>query len=412
MDNLSHSLAGLAIGELLHRTLPPEENTDLGLWRRRLILFSSWLASNFPDLDLLWSRLLPPPLGYLLHHRGHTHTFFYAVVEGALIFALCWLLWPAARRLVAASSSARTGLILAITLGLVSHLAMDYLNSYGIHPFHPFNSGWYYGDLVFIIEPVFWIAFGIPVAMNIPNLPLRIAAVAALVGAPIYFTTQGYLPWASGGLLTLSALALGLLEHRKQSTRQAGGIAIGMGLALAFILLQSVASARVQSLVRHLTESRHSDAKLVDAALTSFPTNPLCWAFASINANEQAGTYYLHRGILSLAPHLMPSIQCPNLYGEEPQESHAEFTIFWETNGDLKLLRELKASNCFLEAWLRFARIPFVTAELATDLRFRSRVNRADFSALKFDDFTGQQCPHSVPAWDFPRADLLLPKSN
>jgi inner membrane protein len=108
----------------------------------------------------------------------------------------------------------------------------------------------------------------------------------------------------------------------------------------------------------------------------------------------------------------MPSPQCPNLYGEEPQESHAEFTIFSETNGDLKLLRELKASNCFLEAWLRFARIPLVTAELATDLRFRSRVNRADFSALKFDDFTGQQCPPSVPAWDFPRADLLLPKNN
>jgi inner membrane protein len=41
---------------------------------------------------------------------------------------------------------------------------MDSLNVYGVHPLWPFDPNWYYGDLVFIVEPVFWIGFGVPLA--------------------------------------------------------------------------------------------------------------------------------------------------------------------------------------------------------------------------------------------------------
>jgi membrane-bound metal-dependent hydrolase YbcI (DUF457 family) len=37
-------------------------------------------------------------------------------------------------------------------LGLLLHLGMDYLNVYGVHPFHPFDSRWRYGDMIFIVE--------------------------------------------------------------------------------------------------------------------------------------------------------------------------------------------------------------------------------------------------------------------
>jgi sec-independent protein translocase protein TatC len=46
------------------------------------------LAGNFPDLDLVLTPLLPAPLGYLLHHRGHTHTVLYALPQMLLLAAL------------------------------------------------------------------------------------------------------------------------------------------------------------------------------------------------------------------------------------------------------------------------------------------------------------------------------------
>ncbi|WP_229507669.1 metal-dependent hydrolase [Massilia sp. Dwa41.01b] len=82
MDNLTHSLVGLALGELAHRVLPTEADPARASTRRRLLLSCGALASNFPDLDLVLTPLLPDPFGYLLHHRGHTHTLLYAPAPG------------------------------------------------------------------------------------------------------------------------------------------------------------------------------------------------------------------------------------------------------------------------------------------------------------------------------------------
>ena len=92
MDNMTHSLVGLALGELVDRALPAPADPSRGRLRRRLLLATGLLASNFPDLDLVLTPLLPAPLGYLIHHRGHTHTLLYALPQVALLLALLWLL--------------------------------------------------------------------------------------------------------------------------------------------------------------------------------------------------------------------------------------------------------------------------------------------------------------------------------
>ena len=38
------------------------------------------------------------------------------------------------------------------------HIGMDFMNNYGVHPFWPVDSRWWYGDSVFIIEPLLWAA--------------------------------------------------------------------------------------------------------------------------------------------------------------------------------------------------------------------------------------------------------------
>lgn len=155
MDNLTHSLAGLALGELTHRLLPVEADPQRASTRRRLLLVSAAVASNFPDLDLVLTGLAPEPLGYLLHHRGHTHTLLYALPQALLMLAAIWLLWPAARHLLRTNGAARLGLAATTVLGLLLHLGMDAMNVYGVHPFAPFDPRWFYGDMVFIVEPVF-----------------------------------------------------------------------------------------------------------------------------------------------------------------------------------------------------------------------------------------------------------------
>src|SRR4051794_15076928 len=107
MDNLTHSVVGLALGELVERSLPPQADPLRQRTRRKLLLFAGWAGSNLPDLDLLLSPLAERPLGYLLHHRGYTHTLLYVIPQAIALLALAWLLWPGARRLLRADPTAR-----------------------------------------------------------------------------------------------------------------------------------------------------------------------------------------------------------------------------------------------------------------------------------------------------------------
>src|SRR6185503_10544852 len=44
----------------------------------------SILANNAPDIDSFYESLVPKPLGSLLHHRWHTHTFVLVPLRATL----------------------------------------------------------------------------------------------------------------------------------------------------------------------------------------------------------------------------------------------------------------------------------------------------------------------------------------
>lgn len=412
MDNLSHSVVGLAAGEWIHRSLPSEPDAESGRVRRRMLLLSCWIASNFPDLDLFLTPLLPSPLGYLLHHRGHTHTVLYAIPQALLVWGMVWLCWPAARALLKASSSARTGLVLTVSAGFALHLLMDYLNSYGIHPFYPYEPRWFFGDMVFILEPLFWIAFGVPVVMTIERRWIKSLLMTLLVGAPLYFAIRGFLPWTSMATLAVVALVLASLQQRSgaRGTRALTAAAL---VGICFVGIQGAASYRAKTMVAQALTDIDPASVLLDASMTPFPTNPVCWTFVSIESNEAAGTYRLRRGQLTLLPNIVSVAACPAALVEPPlaTKQTAAITLLYEEQGALGTLRELKNNNCHFEAWLRFARAPSLQAPKASDLRFAS-VLRDNFSTINLEDFQDQACPGYVPAWGFPRADLLETTSN
>lgn len=407
MDNLTHSLTGLTAGEFISRSLTPEPDEASQRTRRRLLLVSCWAASNFPDLDLVFTPLLPAPLGYLLHHRGHTHTLLYALPQALLLAAMLWLLWPGARRLLAASAAARRGLALSIAAGFLLHMAMDYLNSYGLHPFYPFDPRWFYGDMIFIIEPLFWIAFGVPLAMMATRRISKAVLICMLIGVPAVFTVTGHLHAASTAGLVALAAVLGMLQRRAGPAGRTG-LVVAFATAAAFIGVQAVSSDAGKSAIAAQLQARDPGTRVMDIAMSSFPSNPLCWAFVSV---EQKGPdFRLTRGVASVAPGLADVSSCPPAFSDrEAQRALSPaVAIVWEQHTPLAELRGRKQQDCAFDAWLRFARTPSVNADNATDLRFGEDPD-SNFSTIRYAGFAGKPCPAGVPAWGYPRADLLGP---
>jgi len=386
LDNITHSIIGFGVGEVVHRSLPAEADPLSQRVRHRLLLVACALASNFPDLDLFLTKLLPDPLGYLLNHRGHTHTVLWALPQALLLAALLWLCWPSARALLRSSRPARLGLALSVGIGLALHLLMDFTNSYGVHPWYPFDGRWLYGDMVFIIEPLFWVAIGVPMALIMRWRWLRMAGLLALFAALVFFAARGYLGWESFAALLAIGAVCGFAQWRAGEQGR-GGLLLALGVSVAFIAVQSVAShagrARIEAELQHADPS----SRVLDVAMTAFPSQPLCWAYVSIQGNGVQ--YRLQRGVMSLA-----DVMCPAGLREVTQT----------VSGSVQELRALKAHNCHVDAWLRFGRMPIVLDGVLSDYRFAT-TPRGNFTSLPVAEQA--PCPQGVPAWGYPRADLF-----
>ena len=92
----------------------------------------------------------------LLHyHRGITHSIVGTLLLSLLIPSLFWLgdLILAAWRQRARTLRFR-GLLLASLIVSATHPLMDWTNNYGVRPLLPWSGKWFYGDLVFIVDPV------------------------------------------------------------------------------------------------------------------------------------------------------------------------------------------------------------------------------------------------------------------
>src|SRR6266496_4192208 len=52
------------------------------------------------------------------------------------------------------------GLLVASLIAAVTHPLMDWTNNYGVRPLLPWDGRWFYGDLVFIVDPYIWLVLG------------------------------------------------------------------------------------------------------------------------------------------------------------------------------------------------------------------------------------------------------------
>lgn len=131
MDNLTHTLTGAALAQA---------GVGRGTPGAALAIV---LASNVPDLDLLFS--LQGATSYLEHHRDLSHS-----LVGAPLLALAL---AGGLRLVYRKSRF-LALFAATLIGVAVHVFMDLWTSYGTRVLAPFDRTYFTWDLVFIVDPL------------------------------------------------------------------------------------------------------------------------------------------------------------------------------------------------------------------------------------------------------------------
>ena len=171
MDNLTHSLVGLAVAKAgLERASPLATTVCV-------------VAANAADADLL-SGLFGGRWTALHYHRGITHSITGTVVLGVLIPTIFYLFGRAVSIWRQQLSPMRySGLLLASLIAAATHPALDWTNNYGVRFLLPWNARWFYGDMLFIVDPYIWLMLGGAVFLLTSNRRLKIVAWATLGSA-------------------------------------------------------------------------------------------------------------------------------------------------------------------------------------------------------------------------------------
>jgi inner membrane protein len=360
------------------------------------------ITAELPDIDVFYAgpMLGMGKLGYLLHHRGHTHTVVFALVAALVI----WVITMLVRRDVRDPSTSRSLLLLAVA-GTISHIALDYTNNYGVHPWWPWDNRWSYGDAVFIVEPWLWV-------VSLPTLYLAARRMAVRLLWAVLLVAIVAVCWrvtlVSGGTavtVTAGALTWGLLMSRVSPERRMHMV-IGGWLLIESVFFVTTRSAR--QLVRDAT----GDA-LIDVVITPSPGDPFC--VRALVATQTSGNYALESATVAPYPTLRPVSRCTAGSRADvdggPSTRPASLHVTWETRWERPIseLSQLVRASCPASAALRFIRMP-IWRSLGSD--------SVQVSDARYGEGPGSfasvvvpgrepDCPRLVPPWVQPRARLL-----
>ncbi len=144
MDNLCHSMLGGALGKAGLASRTPLGMTTL------------IVANNLPDVDV---AVFATDTLAMSFRRGWTH----GVLAQATLPIVLTAIIVACDRLFRRNAPERAKPIEILWLsylGVVCHVFLDFLNSYGVRLLMPFSERWFYGDALYIIDPIMYIALG------------------------------------------------------------------------------------------------------------------------------------------------------------------------------------------------------------------------------------------------------------
>jgi inner membrane protein len=274
MDNLTHSLVGLAAAKAGLEKLSPGA-TALCV-----------LAANSPDADIL--TLVGGRWTYLQNHRGITHS-----ILGTLVLALALpLVFHGVALLISRLRKQKPatrlrGLMIASIVVTATHPLLDWTNNYGVRLLLPWNARWFYGDLVFIMDPVFWLVLGGAAFLLMSKKKNQIVTWCAIALVPSLLVFFG--PASRGGLtnamplriIWISALVVLVVLYKRQVGVRWGTRIPRVALLIivfyvgSLFAVHALALRRLAAVASDLTRATTEHP----VAMAAMPTlaNPLRW---------------------------------------------------------------------------------------------------------------------------------------
>jgi inner membrane protein len=400
VDNVTHALAGLLVADGV-RAVARARGRPLADTTRAPLVLAGVVAAELPDIDLAWSGLGrggAEALDYMLHHRGHTHTVLVAIAGALLVWGVALLL----RRDLRGSAASRATLAVAMA-GTLSHLVLDWTNSYGVHPFWPWDAHWYYGDAVFIVEPWLWVAAIPPLVLGERSRTGRVVLGGLLLAILAAAWATSFTTTATSLALTVGALALGAVAWRlRDRARGVARVVLGVGawvaVELTFFATGRVAEAAVRAALPPAS---------ADVVLTPGVADPLCWS--ALVVWEDATRYRARGAEVRPLPAWREAGGCRirSASGLDSVRLAGTPTVRWtgEWSAPAGALAALARSDCRVAAALRFMRVPAWVRSGATVELWDLRYGRGGFAAITSDGRGA--CPSGVPGWAPPRGREL-----
>jgi membrane-bound metal-dependent hydrolase YbcI (DUF457 family) len=281
MDTITHGIAGALIGKALFHGEDTFASRPVN--RGRIITWSLMLGAIFPDSDVFRDFFSSDKLLIITWHRSLTHSLvllpLWAVILAAITQAFArWRKWEA-------PSFAMLTAIYAV--GLLSHILLDLVTSFGTMMWSPFEWSRPAWDLIFIVDFTLTALFLLPqllawvyshpekvksraLGMWLVFLPapLLIARIGEIVGAPISGRVILGATLIFTALFLLPALQGWGIKIKHDNWNRAGFIASLVYVALA-LFAHHLAFARIQK----FAEVDHLQVQSIGA----LPLPPSLW---------------------------------------------------------------------------------------------------------------------------------------
>jgi inner membrane protein len=143
------------------------------------------IGANLPDVDVFsyaWGETAA-----LEFRRGITHGIPAMIVLPFLLAGAMMGIAQLFRRGQGAAVGFKWLLALS-AISVVSHPILDFLNVYGVRWLMPFDNTWFYGDILYIVDPWMWAILGVALVAafwrrnrDVPGVFVRPARVGLLV---------------------------------------------------------------------------------------------------------------------------------------------------------------------------------------------------------------------------------------
>jgi inner membrane protein len=270
MDNLAHSLVGLTAAKAGLEKLSPYATTVCVI------------SANLADADFI-SLFLGDRWTLLQSHRGITHSIVGTVGIGLLVpavFLLIERVWLRERK----PRIRPLGLVLASLIAASTHPLLDWTNNYGVRPLLPWNPRWFYGDLVFIVDPYIWLGLGAVAFLLTSEQRWKLfgwsflGAIATLV--IVIASLQSNAVKVALAIWLITIVCIGVLRFRHTHRLFGSRTAVYALLALvvywlALTATHSFASSRT-SVIAQALAAQHNERLLRTATMPSEAT-PFRW---------------------------------------------------------------------------------------------------------------------------------------